>query len=195
MHALAAGTVLCLVVQYVTGQTPFILLPATSIAARHTRRRLSASCTDLPGELSGGEWQHPTLGTCADFEEANYGRIYGYHDIDFCAEYGYTDDNGEGRAGDKCCECGGGRTLSTGSITVDGLEHTAAFKTPPLSQRIPTVWLEDVVVDIVPASPRDACTPISSATGQLVVVEKGGGVLSAAEGQARPGRRSLRGSP
>ena len=82
MHALAAGTVLCLVVLCATGQTPFILPPATSIAARRTRRRLSATCTGLPGELSGGEWQHPTLGACADFEEANAeSRVF------FCANH------------------------------------------------------------------------------------------------------------
>ena len=55
-----------------------------------------ADCTDMPGASSGQMWFDGTNG-CAE-----------YADNDFCPLYGHVDYNGEGRANERCCVCGGG---------------------------------------------------------------------------------------
>ena len=56
----------------------------------------TAACADLPGEMSGSVWSDGEY----DCEE--------YASFGHCNDLGGTDWNGEGRADDKCCACGGG---------------------------------------------------------------------------------------
>ena len=64
----------------------------------------STGCVDLPGDISGTTWEDSEGDGCDDFEA---------DDDDWCAEYGDSNDNGEGSANDKCCTCGGGSTAGT----------------------------------------------------------------------------------
>jgi hypothetical protein len=59
------------------------------------------TCVDLPHAITGDTW-HDGTNDCAKFEEADArGDMW-------CHKYGKFDLNGEGKAQDQCCTCGGG---------------------------------------------------------------------------------------
>jgi len=58
-----------------------------------------ATCEDLPGAQSGNAW----------FDGWNGCGVYAANPS-WCEWYGVNDYNGEGKANDKCCGCGGGKT-------------------------------------------------------------------------------------
>jgi len=65
------------------------------------------SCEDLPGKLSLTTW----------FDGTNGCEVYVR--MGWCDQYGETDWNGQGRAKDQCCGCGGGVGNSTfGTIDI-----------------------------------------------------------------------------
>jgi len=105
-------------------------LQPNTLVDRHVTRMLSvgasssaraASCTDLPGETSGTSW-FDGKNDCAAYSADTW-----------CDKYGITDFNGEGKAKDKCCVCGGGRRCTdlpgetSGTTWFDGNNGCGAY--------------------------------------------------------------------
>lgn len=76
-----------------------------------------SACADLPGELSGTTWSdgNNACQQYADAEEVALG---------WCDLSGDTDFNGEGKAKDKCCVCGGGELDAAVFESINGISVT-----------------------------------------------------------------------
>ena len=59
---------------------------------------LMVGCADWPGDLSGTTWNNG-FDSCDAFNA---------EPVEMCLAFGDVNVNGEGRANQKCCACGGG---------------------------------------------------------------------------------------